>query len=85
MKVLYKDKFEKKFKKLNLKIQEHFYERLEIFIINRYHPILNNHYVGKKFPGCRSINITGNYRAIFEDLGEIINFVIIGTHSELYK
>lgn len=84
MQVFYKDKFNKKFKKLDRKIQDQFYERLRIFSMDRYHPILKNHSVDKKFPGCRSVNITGDYRAIFEDLGEIVNFVKIGTHSELY-
>jgi len=85
MKVFYKDKFDKKFIKLNSKIQNQFYKRLEVFLVYKFHPILNNHKVDKKFPGCRSINITGDYRAIFEDKEEIINFVNIGTHSELYS
>jgi len=48
------------------------------------HPLLNNHDVSKVYTGCRSINITGDYRAIFQDEGEIVIFITIGTHSELY-
>lgn len=84
MKIFYKDKFDKKFRKLNPKIQNQFYERLSIFITNRYHPILNNHRVEKRFAGCRSINITGDYRAIFQDESNMVIFINIGTHSELY-
>ena len=84
MRVFYKNKFDKKFIKLNPKIQDKFYERLEIFITDKFNPILDNHKVDKRFPGCRSINVTGDYRAIFEDKGAIITFVNIGTHSELY-
>jgi len=36
--------------------------------------------------GYRSINITGDWRAIFMEIdgGKIIYFVAIGTHSQLY-
>lgn len=49
------------------------------------HPILNNHSVEKVFIDCRSINITGDYRAIFkkEEDGSVV-FITMGTHSELY-
>jgi len=29
-------------------------------------------------------NVSGDYRAIFEDFGETIIFINIGTHSSLY-
>ena len=85
MRVFYKDKFEKKFGKLNFKIQNQFYGRLDIFIEDKFNFLLNNHSVEKRFPDCRSINITGDYRAIFKDKNDIVTFVNIGTHSELYK
>ena len=65
-------------------MQERFYERLELFLSDPYNATLNNHSVEKAFPDCRSINITGDYRAIFKDQGNVVIFIIIGTHAELY-
>lgn len=76
--------FKKKYKRLPPKMQERFYERLELFLSDPYNATLNNHSVEKAFPDCRSINITGDYRAIFKDQGNVVIFIIIGTHAELY-
>lgn len=84
MEVKFHKHFKKKFKKLPEKIQEQFYERLEIFFQNKFDKILNNHSVDMAFPNCNSINISGDYRAIFEDQGHVAIFITIGTHSELY-
>lgn len=84
MRIVYKKSFDKKFVKLPLSIKEHFYNRLRLFSENKFDRILNNHSVDKVFPGCRSINITGDYRAIFYENDNLATFVTIGTHSELY-
>jgi len=85
MRPFYSRDFKKQFQKLPKKIQNCFRERLEIFLNNKFHPLLNNHRVEKRFPGCRSINVTGNYRAIFKETSDdSITFILIGTHSELY-
>lgn len=84
MEVKFYKGFKKKFKKIPLKIQEFFYTRLKLFIMNRFDKSLNNHSVDKAFPNCRSINVSGDYRAIFEDQGDVCIFVTIGTHSDLY-
>jgi addiction module RelE/StbE family toxin len=76
--------FVKKFKKLPPKIQEKFNERLSVFLTNSTDESLNNHSVEKAFPNCRSINITGDYRAIYTMEDETAIFITIGTHSELY-
>ena len=77
--------FIKKYTLLPKKIKEKFKERRNVFVENKFDPILNNHNVEKRFPGCRSINVTGDYRAIFkEDKRNVFTFVNIGTHSELY-
>jgi mRNA-degrading endonuclease YafQ of YafQ-DinJ toxin-antitoxin module len=46
---------------------------------------LNNHSVDTAFADCRSINVTGDYRAIFHENKETVTFMTIGTHSELYS
>ncbi len=76
--------FLKKFKKLPSRIRERFEERLELFLENPTDETLNNHSVEKTFPDCRSINITGDYRAVFRQQDTTAIFIIIGTHSELY-
>ncbi len=84
MEIKFHTTFKKKLKKTPSKIQERFYERLELFVQDRFNRILNNHSVDRAYPSCRSINVSGDYRAIFEDHGETIIFINIGTHSSLY-
>lgn len=84
MDIVFHKQFTKKFKKLSPKIQNQFYERLELFLTYPTHPTLNNHRVGRVFSGCRSINITGDYRAVFHQDKSTATFITIGTHSELY-
>lgn len=81
----YEKQFEKALKKLPSKIKDKFFIRLNIFIEDKFSRILNNHSVDRIYSGCRSIDITDDYRAIFVDEGDTITFVIIGTHSQLYK
>lgn len=76
--------FKKTFKKLPKKIQEQFYERLELFLQNPSAPRLRNHALDGEFQNFRSINITGDYRAIFEEIEDKIVFYDIGTHAQLY-
>jgi addiction module RelE/StbE family toxin len=84
MEIVFQKKFKKKFKKLPPKIQNQFYKRLEVFIQDKNHKTLNNHSVDKMFTDCRSINVTGDYRAIFKEDNNVAVFLNIGTHSELY-
>jgi addiction module RelE/StbE family toxin len=83
--VLHKS-FKKQFKRLPPKVKAHFFERVDLFLDNQSHPLLNNHSVESIYPGLRSINITGDYRALYKvnNNGNIVIFMKIGTHSELY-
>jgi addiction module RelE/StbE family toxin len=81
----YHKKFLKIFDKLPEKIKDKFYQRLRLFSQEPFHPLLNNHPVDSAYPGWRSINITGDYRALYElKADNLIEFMNIGTHSELY-
>ena len=52
---------------------------------NQYDVLLNNHALSGEYVGCRSINITGDVRAIYEEIKDNhFEFVAIGTHTELY-
>ena len=78
--------FKKQFQKLPLNVQGQFFKRVDLFLKDKYNPLLNNHSVASAYPGCRSINITGDYRALYEKKSEnFIVFIKIGTHSELYS
>lgn len=84
MSIVFQKNFKKKFNKLSPKLQEQFGERLQLFLKDKFDKTLNNHSVERAFPNCRSININGDYRAIFEEDSTLVAFVAIGTHSELY-
>lgn len=84
MVVIFKQAFDKKLQKLSPKLKNKVYEKIELFEISPYDKQLNNHALAGKYSDCRSINISGNYRAIFYQDGEIITFINIGTHSQLY-
>lgn len=67
-------------------MQKHIDEKLLLFGKNPFDPILNNHSLQGKFLGYRSINITGDYRAIFRLLDDdTALFVEVDTHGNLYK
>jgi addiction module RelE/StbE family toxin len=87
--VNYSKNFLKQLKKSPIKIQQTFRDRLVIFIENPINHLLNNHALTGKYTGCRSINITGDWRAIYQDFSKkntkIYYFVTIGTHNQLYR
>jgi addiction module RelE/StbE family toxin len=76
--------FDKEYRMLSKKLQIKVDERLKIFEENPCNQILDNHPLQGKYLGCRSIDITGNYRAIYYMDGEIAIFIHIGTHNQLY-
>lgn len=85
MRIDYSHQFIKQHKKSPLAVQLQFEKRIELFAQDKFHPLLNNHALTREWIGHRSINITGDWRAIFYHLGEqYVVFRAIGTHSELY-
>jgi addiction module RelE/StbE family toxin len=85
MQIKFSKKFVKRFESSPLLIRRKFEDNLEIFISNKFDFLLNNHSLNGKYIGCRSINITGDWRAVFKDDGEVVIFIILGKHSQLYK
>jgi addiction module RelE/StbE family toxin len=85
MEVGYHRKFIKNFGKLSSEIQEAFYEKLEIFCKDKKSNVLNNHKLHGKLKNLRSINVTGDYRALFKENRNEIIFMKVGTHSELFN
>jgi addiction module RelE/StbE family toxin len=86
MSITYSKVFKKMFRKNNTWVQNKFSERISLFIQNKNHPLLNNHPLEVIWVGCRSINISGDFRAVYEEIdNDCFEFVAIGTHSELYS
>lgn len=77
--------FSKKAAKLPARIKFSLAERLKIFIKNPFHGLLNNHSLQGNMRSYRSINITGDYRLIYEQRDDNIACLIdIDTHHNLY-
>jgi addiction module RelE/StbE family toxin len=89
MQISFARKFKKQYEKASNKIQTAFDNRLELFQQDQYFPLLDNHALTGQYSGSRSIDVTGNWRAIFNETidkeGEkIITFELLGTHPQLY-
>ncbi len=77
--------FNKRFKKLSKKMQQKVLDRLDIFEADKFDEILDNHKLTGEYEGCRSIDITGNVRVIYEEIKEgVYVLVSVGTHTQLY-
>jgi addiction module RelE/StbE family toxin len=86
--VRYSPKFYRQLKKQDIRVKKRVRIQFEIFSENAYDSRLNNHSLQDKYEGCRSINITADYRAIYQEIDEggnkVAYFVTIGTHDQLY-
>lgn len=76
--------FEKGYKKLPLAEKTKLKQRRDLFLQDEFNPVLNNHGLRGKYLGYRSINVTGDIRAIYKREGGLVTFVAIGSHSKLY-
>lgn len=85
MHLLFAKQFRKMYGRLQKSLQNRCDDRLLLFEKDPFHVLLNNHALHEPYAGCRSINITGDYRAIYyhENL-DIVRFIAVGTHHELF-
>lgn len=70
-----------------LEIKVAFREVLEIFLVDPQNDALGNHSLdtlGKKFFGVWSIDVTGDWRALYRIKGNKIIFTSLGTHDQFY-
>jgi len=85
LRTLFHKNFRKQYKRLTA-IQKKVDERLVLFAKDPFNPVLNNHGLTGKYKGCRSINITGNFRAVYELIDDnTAYFIALNTHPNLYK
>ena len=89
LRIDYSRKFIKQLKKAPLPIKKSFKSRFNLFLKDPHNPLLRNHLLTGGYSNCRSINITGDWRAIYSEESEnnkkVAIFLALGTHSQLYK
>ena len=84
--IIFHKNFEKQYIKLKEGDKKRFKEKTNVFSIDQFNPILNNHPLKGKYKGYRSINISGDLRAIYKmKTKSCFVFVAIDNHSNLYK
>ena len=77
--------FKGRYKKVSWKVRRQFDERLVLFEQMLYHSLLNNHPLTGDRRGQWSINVTGNWRAIYIWIhNDTVVFLDLDTHSNLY-
>ena len=85
MKALLSTTFIKQYKKLPKDVQKKFDERVDLFLQYPRNRLLNIHKLRGSKEHFISMNVTGNYRALFtRESKNIVIFSRIGTHSQLY-
>lgn len=86
--IKYTTLFNKQRKAAPPEIKSAFREARELFLDDPTHTHLRNHALREKFGGYRSIDVTGDWRALFKikksKTKTIITFHILGTHTQLY-
>lgn len=86
MRVKFHNNFERRYLKFSFKLQTKIDERIKLFSNDQFHRTLNNHALKGKYLGCRSINITGDYRAVYQLINnDLAYFLTVDNHNNLYK
>ncbi|HVA97099.1 MAG TPA: type II toxin-antitoxin system mRNA interferase toxin, RelE/StbE family [Candidatus Acidoferrales bacterium] len=76
--------FNKKLTLAPLEIKHAFRDALELFRESPHNVSLRNHSLKEKYAGIQSINVTGDWRALYRIKQNRIIFVELGTHDMLY-
>jgi addiction module RelE/StbE family toxin len=84
MTISYSKGFIKQAKKLNPETRKRLLERVAIFSDNPLHSVLRNHQLKGKYKEYRSIDVTGDIRALYLQKENEAIFDMVGTHSQLY-
>lgn len=85
MRISFSKQFAKQRDKAPCSIQKTISRKLELFIKDPHNKQFNNHVLKGKLKFYRSIDITGDWRALYRQEGDLIFFTALGTHSRLYK
>ena len=78
-----------KVKKQDVRIRKSFKIAINLFSKDPNYLGLNNHSLSKEWEGFRSVDITSDLRAVYQEVSEadetFAYFVDLGTHEKLYK
>ena len=89
MNVVYDKLFFDKLKRVDVRIQKSVKGIILLFSKDPNNPQLNNHLLRDEFEGYRSIDITSDWRAIYQEIQtgaeKVAYFIALGTHKQLYK
>lgn len=86
MNVVFHKRFDKMAGKLSPKVKTRMIERITLFSKDPLSPLLRNHALNTPYQESYSIDITGDYRAIYYLVDDhTVMFTHIGTHSQLYR
>ena len=85
MQIIFRKSFQKDFTKCPPKIQTQTEERIALFILDRFNPLINFHALRGDYADCYSVNINADVRVIFSVSNTVMHLMRIGTHSQLYK
>lgn len=85
MKISYSKNFIKQAKKLPHHVRESLIERIDRFCQNPLDPFIQNHKLKGAYREYGSINVTGDYRALYYMRGDEVIFDFVGTHAQLYE
>ncbi|RWZ78390.1 MAG: type II toxin-antitoxin system mRNA interferase toxin, RelE/StbE family [Candidatus Microsaccharimonas sossegonensis] len=80
----YSKLFIKQAKKLKPEVRKKLQQRIAVFCENPLTPYLRNHALKGKYKEYRSIDVTGDIRALYLQRDTEAIFDIVGTHSQLY-
>lgn len=85
MQIVFQKSFQKDFAKCSIKVRQQAEERVQLFVADRFLPLLNLHALKGEFAGCFSVNVNADIRIIFYLATDTIYLMRIGSHSQLYK
>jgi len=83
--IVFHRSFEKNYARQSAGTKKAFSERRNLFLIDSAHPLLNNHPLRGKWKGYFSINVSGDFRAVYFLKNAVAVFVALDTHSKLYR
>ncbi len=86
MNISFHKHFDKRLARLPLKVRKKAIEHIKIFQDEPFARVLDNHALVGKWTGYRSIDVTGDYRAIYSLVSDnFAKFYTIDKHSNLYS
>ncbi len=59
-------------------------ERIALFVQDPQDPLLKDHPLKGAKAGLRAFSVTGDYRVVYEWRGNVVIFIDVGTHNQVY-